>query len=176
MSKDYQYVSIIGPAFVREYPRLSSKILYEVLPGMCCIVNDKESSDKNKRWVPVYYSSSTEEPISIGWMEAFNSFDILNYAVISASEAQIVFDDAREKRRRLASAITAMLIRSLTVQKAIRFARSLVSHATTNYPGKSLALKSNKSIEEIMIELGGFSSMSKQQVFEFIKVAACNQV
>lgn len=179
MQDIYTFVSILNESPVREYPRGTSKILYTLLPGMCCILtlNAKVPSDGNELWLNVFHANSVDlVPMNIGWIYCYDNSGKLCFKEITLAEATAQLVAEQEKRQRLASAITAMLIRSLTVQKASRFARSLAMHASTNYPGKSLSDNKSKSIEEIMIELGGFSSMSKQQIFEYIKVAACNQV
>ena len=178
MQDIYTFVSILSETPVREYPRGTSKTLYTLSPGMFCILalNSKVPSD-NELWLNVFHANSLDlVPMNIGWIYGYDNSGKLGFKEITLAEASAQLVAEQEKRQRLASAITAMLIRSLTVQKASRFARSLAIHASTNYPGKSLADNKSKSIEEIMIELGGFSSMSKQQIFEYIKVAACNQV
>jgi hypothetical protein len=175
----YTFVSILNVSHVREYPRGTSKILYTLSHGMLCILAMKAKAppDGSDFWLNVFHANSVDlVPISIGWIYGYDDSGRLNFREMTLVEATAQLAAEQEKRQRLASAITAMLIRSLTVQKASRFARSLAMHASTNYPGKSLTDNKSKSIEEIMIELGGFSSMSKQQIFEYIKVAACNQV
>jgi hypothetical protein len=80
-----------------------------------------------------------------------------------------------QKQDRMASAISSMLIRSYSLPKAKRLARSLLKHATTHYPQNPLVKITNQSMEDIMIILDGKIALTKQQVFEYIKAAAARQ-
>jgi hypothetical protein len=80
-----------------------------------------------------------------------------------------------EKQERMASAIASMLVRSYSLPKAIRLARSLLKHATTHYPQTPLVKITSQSMEDIMIILDGKIQLTKQQVFEYIKAAAARQ-
>jgi len=173
------FIKILASCTVKEYPKLNSKGLYALQAGMCCVANIEQRASANDiQWIHVFQLSGEEMETS-GWFDSIDASGRRCFCQISTAEANQVWDLEMEKRKRLAAAITAMLIRTLTVQKATRFARSLAIHALKFYPGKSLIQTSStnkKSIEEIMIELGGFSSLNKQQVFDYIKVASCNQV
>jgi hypothetical protein len=99
-----------------------------------------------------------------------------NFELIDKNELEDSWRMEKDKRKRLSSAITAMLVRSHSIPKATRFSRSLFQHATNSYPGKPLLQISKKSIEDIMIGLGGLTGLKREEVFEYIKVASVSQV
>lgn len=79
------------------------------------------------------------------------------------------------KRKRMASAIACELVKSHPLPKVKRFVGSLTKHAHTFYPAKPMVKIKQIGMEDIMISLGGKLGLTKQQLFEYIKVTASQQ-
>lgn len=79
------------------------------------------------------------------------------------------------KRKRMASAIACELVKSHPLPKVKRFVGSLTKHAQTFYPAKPMIKIKQIGMEDIMISLGGKLGLTKQQLFEYIKVTASQQ-
>ena len=132
---------------------------------------------------PLKNESTITNP-SIGWFyskdedEGGGILERLVYEEISEIEAQRCWELEKSKRLRLASAVANMLVRSFSLPKASRFARSIRVHASSNYPDKPIfynKMTSNTTIEDIMIELAGLSGLNRERVFQYIKLSVSGQ-
>jgi hypothetical protein len=110
-----------------------------------------------------------------GLMLSTNNEGATCYVIADEAEAEKSWALETSKRKRMASAIASMLVRSHPLPKAKRFVRSILKHATAFYPEKPILKLRAQSIEDIMIELNGRMGLKKEQVFEYIKVGASCQ-
>lgn len=95
--------------------------------------------------------------------------------VSNVEEAEASWRLEETKNQRLASAVASMLVRSYSLPRCIRLARSIMKHAITYYPDTNLTKITDEIMENIMINLGGQTALTKQKVFEYIKAAAARQ-
>ena len=95
--------------------------------------------------------------------------------VYDINEAIESWKSEESKRKRMASAIACELVKSHPLSKAKRFVGSLTKHAVTFYPQKPMVKIKQIGVEDIMISLGGQMGLTKQQIFEYIKVTASQQ-
>lgn len=108
-----------------------------------------------------------------GWILASDGSEIPFVTLVTNMETATTFWQQEEnKKARMASAIASMLVRSYSLPRCIRLARSIMKHATTYYPDTHLTKITHEIMENIMIILGGQSAPTKQQVFEYVKAAA----
>jgi hypothetical protein len=74
----------------------------------------------------------------------------------------------------MASAVTSTIVRSHHLPKGKRLVRSIVTHAKKHYsqiPQKPMVRTVHMGLEDVMISLGGQLGLSKQKLFEYIKVS-----
>ncbi len=90
--------------------------------------------------------------------------------VYDINEAIESWKSEESKRKRMASAIACELVKSHPLSKAKRFVGSLTKHAVAFYPQKPMVKIKQIGVEDIMISLGGQMGLTKQQIFEYIKV------
>ena len=95
--------------------------------------------------------------------------------VYDINEAIESWKSEESKRKRMASAIACELVKSHPLSKAKRFVGSLTKHAVTFYPQKPMVKIKQIGVEDIMISLSGQMGLTKQQIFEYIKVTASQQ-
>lgn len=95
--------------------------------------------------------------------------------IYDVNEAIESWRGEESKRKRMASAIACELVKSHPLSKAKRFVGSLTKHAVAFYPAKPMVKIKKIGVEDIMISLGGQMGLTKQQIFEYIKVTASQQ-
>lgn len=146
-----------------------SLVICNLLQGVyLSILEVFRTSDKKLLWIRV----------SAGWIIATDgSEDELIQIIDNTDIIEEFWKDEQNKRERMSSAVAAMLIKSYSLPRAKRLARSILKHANEHYPNhKTPLLKiSHASIEDIMIILNGKLALTKAQVFEYIKAAAARQ-
>jgi hypothetical protein len=113
---------------------------------------------------------------SSGWILAYsNPTDEPSLVEDDVSKAKKSWEEEKEMRYGMASAVASALIRTYSLPRAKRLARSIAKHGEQHYPHGSLVKVSSASMEDIMISLGGKHGLGKQEIFEFIKAAASRQ-
>jgi hypothetical protein len=111
-----------------------------------------------------------------GWICSITAEKFGNYEIVQdLSLAVHSWEDEQSKRKRMASAIACELVKSHPLPKVKRFVNSLLKHAEAHYPSKPMVKINKIGMEDIMINLGGQLGLSKQQLFEYIKVTAAQQ-
>ena len=95
--------------------------------------------------------------------------------IYDVNEAIDSWKSEDSKRKRLASAIACELVKSHPLSKAKRFVGSLTKHAIKFYPAKPMVKIKQIGVEDIMISLGGQMGLTKQEIFDYIKVTASQQ-
>lgn len=120
---------------------------------------------------PLYWAK-----VEAGWIISADGGEVPYIETVTKiAEAERFWQLEQEKQDGMASAIASMYIRSFSLPKAKRLARSILKHANEYYPHTPLVKVTTKSMEDIMIILDGKHGLTKQQVFEYIKAAASRQ-
>lgn len=133
--------------------------------GVYIVCLTRQSID-NVQWVQTY----------CGWLCSVDAEFNPNYEELyDINSALDAWKSEESKRKRMASAIACELVKSHPLAKAKRFVGSLTKHAITFYPSKPMVKIKKIGVEDIMISLGGQLGLKKQQIFEYIKVAASQQ-
>lgn len=159
-------VQIKAPVvFVRESPSIrNGTVCCKLMQGVYLECLEKRSINSIS-WIRV----------SVGWICSLDMDRNVCFENASILEAEESWKLEENRRERMASAIASSVVRSHPLQKAKRLVRSLLKHTDKYYPG-NLVLKANKTeVENIMISLGGQMGLSKQQIFEYVKIAASQQ-
>ncbi len=161
--QESKVVRVVALLPVRDKIGKYSSIVCQLQPGVC--INVLEISVIDGIWIRT----------DCGWVSSIDnlSYDkVKSYEIIDVAAATSFWDMERNKRKRMASAIASMLVKAHPLPKAKRFVRSLVKHAVEFYPGKPLVLNNERSMEDIMVSLGGQTDLDRAQIFEYIKVSA----
>lgn len=144
-SKEEVVIIITRPLFVRQKARHTSQAVHQLYAGV---------------YVKVLTSGVFENAIWMrvpsGWMRTVDGEGDKCYDIVAdVEEGERSWTIEAAKRKRMASAVTAMLVRAHPLPKAKRFVRTILKHATTFYPEKPILKLNAKCIEDIMIELNG---------------------
>lgn len=119
--------------------------------------------------------TSTWARCQSGWLFVRTSeLDEPSVQVIhNESFAEKYWQEEKEKQKKMAAAIASCLVRSHSLPRAQRLARSLLKHSlmidTTRFKVKQF---SGTSMEDIMISLAGKSGLDQKELFGFIRAAA----
>lgn len=114
--------------------------------------------------------------IPCGWIASVDIEHNRTYEELyDMNDAVHSWEEEDSKRKRMASAIACELVKSHTLVKVRRLVGSLTKHAQTFYPAKPMVNISKVGMEDIMISLGGQLGLSKQRLFEYIKISASQQ-
>lgn len=151
-------------------PQLIADIVCVLLSRVYLRVNEvlkrSDKSGKTITWVRA----------DCGWLLATDGGETPFLLLINnIEEAETSWAQEEAKKQRIASAVASMLVRSYSLPRCIRLARSIMKHAVTYYPDTNLTKISDEIMENIMIILGGQTALTKQKVFEYIKAAAARQ-
>lgn len=144
-----------------------AQVICNILNGVILLVLEVyRTADKKLLWIRV----------AAGWIIATDGTEEeLIQVVHEDGVLETALKDEKSKRERMSSAVAAMLIKSYSLPRAKRLARSILRHAKEHYPQTPLLKISKESIEDVMIILGGKIALTKAQVFEYIKAAAARQ-
>lgn len=120
----------------------------------------------NKKWIR----------INLGWICSHDNNENINYEYIDDIKiAQDSWKLEETKRKRFAAAVISSIIKFYPLPKAKRFIRSIVKHTDKYYPEKPMVHIEKKGLEDIMLILNGRKPKTKEEVFEYIKIAASEQ-
>ncbi|RYG64280.1 hypothetical protein EON64_14320, partial [archaeon] len=113
---------------------------------------------------------------SSGWIKVYGKpVDEATVELVDCRQAERYWEEEKEMRYSMASSVAAALIRSYSLPRAKRLARSISKHAEQHYPHGHLTSIPSESMENVMISLNGQHGLGKQALFEFIKAAAARQ-
>jgi hypothetical protein len=111
--------------------------------------------------------------ISCGWICTFDSDGTAAYKPADEAQATAFFQADVTNRRRLASCICATLTKSYSLPNARRISKAVLRHAQTK--GHNLMFSADLSIDELLNALNASTGLKRNEIFEFIKIAACLQ-
>lgn len=112
--------------------------------------------------------------INSGWICSMDSTGHASCVAAGDVEANRSWALEYDNRRRLASAIAAMLTRSHSLTNARRVGRSILAFAKSPEP-KSLLNLPDVSMENLLIGLASSTGLRQAEIFEFIKIGASQQ-
>eukprot|EP01031_Cornospumella_fuschlensis_P038908 gene38908-47328_t len=113
---------------------------------------------------------------SSGWLQVYaKAVDESTVELVDKVLAEKSWEEEKEARCSMAASVASALIRSYSLPRAKRLARSISKHAEQYYPHGHLTKITSESMEDVKISLNGRHGLSKQELFEFIKAAAARQ-
>ena len=113
--------------------------------------------------------------VSCGWICSFDSDGTFAYTpAANESDAEAFFNAGVQNRRRLASAICAVLTKSHSLPTARRISKAVLRHAQSNVQ-HHLINTPDLSIDELLNALNASVALKRNEIFEFIKIGASLQ-
>ena len=113
--------------------------------------------------------------VSCGWICSFDNDGTFAYTTAAnESDADDYFRACMQNRRRLASAICAVLTKSHSLPTARRISKAVLRHAQSNVQ-HALLNTPDLSIDELLNALNASVALKRNEIFEFIKIGASLQ-
>ena len=113
--------------------------------------------------------------VSCGWICSYDNDGTFAYTTATnETDAEEFFQTGVKNRRRLASAVCAVLTKSHSLPTARRISKAVLRHAQSNVQ-HALINAPNLSIDELLNALNASVALKRNEIFEFIKIGASLQ-
>lgn len=114
--------------------------------------------------------------INSGWICSRDSNGIPSYETVPAAEGHKFWAKEHDNRRRVSSAVSSMLTKSLSLTEARRFSKALAALGSSFVEDcKPLIGLPDVALDDILIAISSAVGLRQHEVFEFIKIVATQQ-
>lgn len=112
--------------------------------------------------------------LACGWISSKDTNGVDALVEVDEATCLQAWDKEADHRHRVAAAVVGMLTKSHSLENARRVARAMLKHCMKS-ENAVLMTASVVVVEELLIALGTAVGLRQAEVYEFVKVAACQQ-
>lgn len=164
--KSRQIVQLLEPVNLRIQPHKYSEIYLKLNSNLRVHIFD-EKIVESQPWININ---------GLGWVIATDHHGNLIYSPTLEEDAHKIWELEYDKRKRLATAICGLFIRSFSLTKARAISASMLKFSLTDIAeNKSLLDVPDIPLEHLLVEINNTTTPSQMKIYKFIKILSCQQ-